>query len=71
MQLLFTPTPPPGEWSPIFRVQRMQGVLITFRSGFGIPYNLIAEMAEDVTLYTIVTGAAQENTVENLYQNAG
>lgn len=72
MQLLFTPTPPPGGVvTNIAEFNRMQGVLITFRSGFGIPYNLIAEMAEDVTLYTIVTGAAQENTVRTLYQNAG
>lgn len=49
--------------------ERMQGVLI--RYPFGISYQIIAEMAEDAQVVTIVTGPAEENTVRSLYESNG
>lgn len=72
MQTLFTPTPPPvGAVRNIAEFNRMAGVLIAYKNGFGIPYALIAEMAEDVLVYTLVTGLSQENTVRSLYLSNG
>ncbi|UCD13400.1 MAG: agmatine deiminase family protein [Thermoplasmatales archaeon] len=61
-------TPPfpirqPAEFEP------MQGVLI--RYPFGIPYSLIAEIAEAVELVTIVANSTEQNYVETLYISNG
>ena len=53
----------PAEW------ERMTGVLI--RYPLGISYSIIAEMAEDVEVVTIVSSQAQASTVYNLYQSNG
>ncbi|KYK30114.1 MAG: hypothetical protein AYK23_04715 [Candidatus Proteinoplasmatales archaeon SG8-5] len=45
--------------------ERMQGVLI--RYPLGIPYNIIAEMSEDVIVYTIVANAGTQATAESNY----
>jgi len=55
------PVRQPAEFEP------MEGVLI--RYPFGINYNVIAEMAEDVEVITIVASESEKNTVENLYQS--
>jgi len=49
--------------------ERMESVLI--RYPFKIPYDLIAEMAEDINVITIVASESEMNYVENLYQNNG
>ncbi len=64
------PTPPPP--APVRNVaefDQMEGVLI--RYPFGISYAIIAEMSEDVTVTTIVTGQSQENTVRGYYAANG
>ena len=53
----------PAEFEP------MESVLI--RYPFGIPYDLISALANQVELITIVTGASQQTTVESLYTNNG
>jgi agmatine/peptidylarginine deiminase len=53
----------PAEFEP------MQGVLI--RYPFGISYNIIAEMSEDVEVVTIVSGTSQQNYVHSQYQSHG
>ncbi|HIH29617.1 MAG TPA: PKD domain-containing protein [Thermoplasmata archaeon] len=53
----------PGEFEP------MQGVLI--RYPFGISYNVIKEMAEDVNVVTIVASVSEKNTVQSQYQSQG
>ena len=53
----------PAEFEP------MQGVLI--RYPFGISYAVIKEMAEDVTVVTIVASVSQQNTVLSQYQSYG
>jgi agmatine deiminase len=68
--LRFTPTPPPP--APVRNIaefEHMEGVLI--RYPFGISYAIIAEMSEDVTVTTIVTGQSQENTVRGYYAANG
>ncbi len=55
------PVRQPAEFEPI------EGVLI--RYPFGINYDVIAEMSEDVEVITIVSSESQKNTVENLYQS--
>jgi agmatine deiminase len=60
------PPPPvrqPAEFEP------MQGALIAYP--FGISYQIIAEMAEDVNVVTIVASASQESYVKTQYQNNG
>ncbi len=53
----------PAEW------ERMTGVLI--RYPLGLPYNLIAEMSEDVTVVTIVSSETQVQQVLVSYENNG
>jgi hypothetical protein len=57
----------PAEFEP------MQGALIRYSSssGFGISYEIIAEMAEDVNVVTIVASVSEKNTVQSLYQSHG
>ena len=58
-----TPIRQPAEFEP------MQGVLI--RYPFGISYQIIAEMSEDVEVVTIVASSSQQSYVETQYQNNG
>jgi agmatine deiminase len=53
----------PAEFEP------MQGALI--RYPFGISYDIIKEMAEDVNVVTIVASVSEENTVQSQYQSHG
>jgi agmatine/peptidylarginine deiminase len=53
----------PAEFEP------MQGALI--RYPFGISYDIIKEMAEDVNVVTIVASTSEKNTVQNQYQSHG
>jgi agmatine deiminase len=53
----------PAEFEP------MQGALI--RYPFGISYDVIKEMAEDVNVVTIVASVSEENTVQSQYQSHG
>jgi agmatine deiminase len=53
----------PAEWEP------SEGVII--RYPLGLSYSVVAEMSEDVIVYTIVSSVSQQTTVTNLYQNNG
>jgi agmatine deiminase len=53
----------PAEFEP------MQGALI--RYPFGISYDIIKEMAEDVNVVTIVASVSEKNTVQSQYQSHG
>ncbi|HVQ00839.1 MAG TPA: agmatine deiminase family protein [Candidatus Thermoplasmatota archaeon] len=57
------PVRQPAEFEP------MQGVLI--RYPFGISYDIIKEMAEDVNVVTIVASTSEETTVESQYESHG
>lgn len=61
--------PPEGPIRNIAEFDRMQGVLI--RYPFGIPMALIKEMAEDITVVTIVASTNQQNTVLQQYISNG
>ena len=64
----FVPTdPPPGVIRNVAEFNQMQGVLV--RYPFGIPIELIREMAEDVTVTTIVANSSEQQTVTTQYQN--
>jgi agmatine deiminase len=66
----FTPTDPPE--APVRNIaefNQMQGVLV--RYPFGISYNVIKEMAEDMIVTTIVANQSQQNYVTTQYTNAG
>ena len=64
-----TSPPPTGkiyncsEWDP------SDGVII--RYPFGISYAIIAELSEDVTVYTIVSSSSQQSTVTSYYNSNG
>ncbi len=57
------PSRQPAEFEP------MESVLI--RYPFGISYEIIAEMAEDVEVFTIVASTSQQTSVESQYQSHG
>jgi agmatine deiminase len=64
----FVPTPPPGgQVRSIAEFEPMEGVIVGYSGTFGIPFSLIAQMAEVATVYTIVPSANAENTVRNQY----
>ncbi|MEZ5083531.1 MAG: agmatine deiminase family protein [Bacteroidales bacterium] len=66
----FISTPPPtGAVRNVAEFERMQGVLI--RYPFGISYTVIAEMAEETNVVTIVSSLSQQNTVLSNYLSNG
>jgi len=68
----FTETAPPtGEVRNIAEWEEMESVIIAYDGGFGIPYSLIAEMAEDCMVTTIVANTSEKNTVLSYYEANG
>ena len=67
--LNFTETDPPENPRMVAEFEPMQSVLI--RYPLGIPYELIAEMAEDINVTTLVSSTSQANQVLNLYTQNG
>lgn len=66
----FVETPPPtGVIRNVEEFGNNDGALI--RYPFGIPMSLIKELAKDAKLVTVVSSAAQQTTVTNLYQSNG
>ncbi|TRZ74807.1 MAG: T9SS C-terminal target domain-containing protein [Bacteroidetes bacterium] len=66
----FQETPPPiGPVRNVAEFDRMQGVLV--RYPFGIPIELVKDMAVDVMVTTIVLNSTQQATVTSQYQAAG
>ncbi len=59
--------PPEGEIRNVGEFDPMQGVLV--RYPFGIPIELVKEMADDATVITLVANASQQQTVTTQYQN--
>ncbi|MEA2096042.1 MAG: agmatine deiminase family protein [Candidatus Cloacimonadota bacterium] len=65
----FTPTDPPtGVVRQTSEFEKMEGVLVVYP--LGVPYALIAEMSQDIIVYTIVQ-SYQQNQCETNYQNSG
>lgn len=62
-------SPPPSPVRMPAEFETMQGVLI--RYPFGISYDVIAEMSEDVEVVTIVASTSEENYVYSQYQSNG
>jgi len=62
-------SPPPGPVRQAAEFEPMEGALI--RYPFGISYQLIAEISEDVILYTIVNSISERDYVLSQYQNYG
>jgi agmatine deiminase len=63
----FTPTDPPvGVIRQTSEFEQMEGVLVVYP--LGVPYSLIAEMSQDIKVYTIVE-SYQQNQCETNYQN--
>ncbi len=68
----FTETAPPtGEVRNIAEWETMESVIIAYTGGFGLPLFMIAEMAEETNITTIVANISEENTVRNIYSNNG
>lgn len=61
--------PPSAPMRNVAEFDAVQGCLIAYP--FGLPMDLIKEMADGVMLTTIVLNTTQENTVIQQYQNAG
>lgn len=65
----FTPTDPPtGIVRQTSEFEQMEGVFVVYP--LGVPYVLIAEMSQDITVYTIVESYLQSQCETN-YQNNG
>ena len=65
----FTPTDPPtGVVRQTSEFEQMEGVLVVYP--LGVPYTLIAEMSQDIIVYTIVQ-SYQQGQCETNYQNNG
>ena len=63
----FTPTDPPiGTVRQTSEFEQMEGVLVVYP--LGVPYSLIAEMSQDIKVYTIVE-SYQQSQCETNYQN--
>jgi agmatine deiminase len=63
----FTPTDPPtGIIRQTSEFEQMEGVLVVYP--LGVPYTLIAEMSQDIMVYTIVQ-SYQQSQCETNYQN--
>lgn len=60
--------PPIGPVRNVAEFDQMQAVLV--RYPFGIPLELVREMAEDIEVVTIVANASQQQTVLTQYENA-
>ncbi len=52
-----------AEWEPV------TGVLIRYNYGFGIPYSLIREFAEDITVHVLCTSSQQSSCATALSNN--
>lgn len=61
--------PPPTPVRMAAEFESVTGVLI--RWPLGIPYDLIAEMSEDVEVWTIVGSASQQSSAESAYTSNG
>lgn len=59
--------PPEGTIRNVAEFDQMQAVLL--RYPFGVPVELIREMAEDIAVLTIVANASEEQTVLGIYIN--
>jgi len=65
----FTPTDPPtGVVRQTSEFEKMEGVLVVYP--LGVPYGLIAEMSQDIIVYTSVQ-SYQQSQCETNYQNNG
>jgi agmatine/peptidylarginine deiminase len=62
-------SPPPSPVRMPAEFEPMQGVLI--RYPFGISYDIIAEMSEDVIVVTIVASTSEQSSVYSQYQSHG
>lgn len=62
-------TPPVGPVRNVSEFDRMQGVLI--RYPFGISYDVIKELADDINVVTVVEDQTEENYVLSQYVSAG
>ena len=69
MPLFFFAQKPAAPVRNIAEFEPMQGVIV--RYPFGIPTSLVKEMADVVTVTTLVSSDWQKNTVKNAYQQAG
>lgn len=61
--------PPPGVIHNVAEFEKMEGVLVTYPGNFGISYDVIAAMSEEVPVTTIVESNSQLTFVTNQYQS--
>ncbi|MBO7624640.1 MAG: hypothetical protein J6S82_04950, partial [Bacteroidales bacterium] len=68
-----TGTPPTAPVVNVAEFEPSQGVLIAYPQyqGFGIPYTLIAQMAEIVPVTIAISSSNQQNQIRNTLQNNG
>lgn len=63
--------PPPGVIHNIAEFEKMEGILVGYPGSFGISYELIAGMSQEVPVTTIVENNSQLTYVTNQYQSHG
>jgi agmatine deiminase len=66
----FNETPPPtGGARNIAEFERNQGVIISYPEGFAVPYTLISQLSEYVTVYIICPSEYQSSVTSSLNSN--
>lgn len=63
--------PPPGVIHNIAEFEQMEGVLVGYPGSFGISYELIAAMSQEIPVTTVVENNSQLTYVTNQYQSHG
>jgi len=68
----FVSTPAPlAPVRGIAEFERMQGAMVRYHNGLGVPVSLIAAISQHTTVYTLAANQAQRTAAFNAYQAAG
>jgi len=62
---------PPGPIRNIAEFERMQGAMVRYNNGLGVPTSLIVAISQHTKVYTLAANQSQRNAAYNAYQAAG
>lgn len=62
---------PPGPIRNISEFERMQGAMVRYNNGLGVPTSLVAAISQHTKVYTIAANQSQRTAAYNSYQAAG
>jgi agmatine deiminase len=62
---------PPGPVRNISEFERMQGAMVRYNNGLGVPTSLVVAISQHTKVYTIAANQSQRTAAFNAYQSAG